>query len=715
EASAAADEQQQQYQLRVINTQNQSQLTLASDLAEVIDLRFADDGKQLAALVKMSAKDADNQDDYRVLYWRYGQQQALAISPRIKQAGQTLVVSKNSLPRFSKNSGQQTRLFFGLQPQPSNVATNNEKSDDIYDVEALLAKRELQVWHADDARIKPQEKLTYKDRQQQTVSGVYWVDDERYQLLASKRSDDLNISENRHAALLQDSDPYLQEMTWDGFYHDLYWVDLNNGKRQLVTSRLSSYFDRSLSPSGRYVAWYSDNQLHIYDSRRQQQSDVVAPEGISWADEDHDYPRPASGYGIAGWLADDAGFITYDKYDVWQITPAGKAINLTQGQGRQQQLQYRLVDTQPERLTLSDTPLLRAYSTSDKHFGFYRLEVDQRALSQLIEKNKKYDFVKAAKDADVLLFSEQDFQQFPDLWVTDHRFAQPHQVTDLNPQIDQFAWGSSELVEWTSSNGEPLQGVLIKPANYEPGKRYPVLVYYYRFFSQRLYEFNEMKVNHRPNFPFYTSNGYAVFLPDVKFTVGEPGASATQALVPGVQKLVDMGVADPDAIGLHGHSWSGYQTAFVITQTDIFKAAVAGAPVTNMTSAYSGIRWGSGLARQFQYEQTQSRIGKTLYEAPQLYIENSPVFYADRINTPLVIEFGDEDGAVPWEQGIELYLALRRLHKPVVMLQYEGEPHHLKKYPNKVDYTLKMKAFFDHYLKGEAAPKWWQEGEAYSE
>jgi len=268
-------------------------------------------------------------------------------------------------------------------------------------------------------------------------------------------------------------------------------------------------------------------------------------------------------------------------------------------------------------------------------------------------------------------------------------------------------------VEWNSVDGIPLQGVLIKPGNYEPGKKYPVVVYFYRFFTQRLHEFNQVVINHRPCFPFYASNGYAVFLPDIRFDVGHPGYAATKCLVPGIQKLIDLGVADPDAIGLHGHSWSGYQTAFVITQTNIFTCAIAGAPVSNMTSAYSGIRWGSGMARQFQYEQSQSRIGGSLWEYPERYIENSPVFFADRINTPLLIQFGDVDGAVPWYQGIELYLAMRRLEKDCVFLQYRAEPHHLQKYSNKLDYTLKMKQYFDHYLKGLPAPDWIKKGIPY--
>lgn len=259
-----------------------------------------------------------------------------------------------------------------------------------------------------------------------------------------------------------------------------------------------------------------------------------------------------------------------------------------------------------------------------------------------------------------------------------------------------------------------MQGLVIKPDNFEEGKPYPVLIYYYRFFSQRIHEFNDMVINHRPNFAYYVSNGYVLFLPDIRFEIGRPGFSATKCIVPGVQKLIDLGIAKPDGIALHGHSWSGYQTAFVVTQTDIFACAVAGAPVSNMTSAYSGIRWGSGLARQFQYEKTQSRIGVSLFENPMPYIENSPVFQADKINTPLLIQHGDVDEAVPWYQSIELYLAMRRLGKDCIFLHYKDEPHHLKKYPNKLDYSIKMKEFIDHHCKGTPAPDWITIGEPYS-
>jgi len=354
--------------------------------------------------------------------------------------------------------------------------------------------------------------------------------------------------------------------------------------------------------------------------------------------------------------------------------------------------------------------LVRSFHDTLKTAGFHRLNPTTSEFTVLREGEKSYRLVKQFPAENRYYFTEQDFRQFPNMQVADVNLANSLQITDVNPQQSEFIWGNAELVEWTSAIGEPLQGVLIKPDNYDASRTYPVMVYYYEKFSQRVYQYNQMKVNHRPNFPLYLGQDYLVFLPDVNFRIGAPGPSATESLVPAMQMLIDKGIADPKAIGLHGHSWSGYQTAFVVTETDMFAAAVSGAPVSNMTSAYSGIRWSSGLARQFQYERGQSRIGPSLYENLDLYVKNSPVFFADKINTPMVIQFGDKDGAVPWEQGIEYYLALRRLDKPVVMLQYEGEPHHLQRYANKVDYTIKMLEFFDHYLKGAEAPKWWEEG-----
>lgn len=617
-------------------------------------------------------------------------------------------------------SEDEKRVFFGEKPiipvVEKTVAKITQESD-LFDPDKIVAEHSLVVWHGDDPWIKTHEMHEYKDEQARFYLSAYLPERKKHIAIADVQIRNAKATNNSNAILVFSDMPYRKARTWEGNFSDLYHVSLKTGKRQLIEKRVSSYTDAEVSPSGRYVCFYHNGAFWLFDARNGNTQNLTQSIETPFANELHDYPYPAPGYGIAGWLERDKGVLVYDRYDVWLITPKGKAKNLTQGNGRKRKVQYRVVETNSEQQSIDSKSklLLTAYYDELKHFAFYELDLAaEKAPKKLLEDQKKFSFIAKAQDSDALLYTREDMGEFPDLWLTTDNFSTTRKLTTVNPQIDEFLWGEPELVNWRSSKGKPLQGVLIKPANYQPGQRYPVLVYYYRYFSQRMYAFNQMKVNHRPNFPYYTGNGYAVFLPDIKFDIGTPGPSATDALVPGIQKLVDMGIADENAIGLHGHSWSGYQTAFVITQTDVFKAAVAGAPVSNMTSAYSGIRLGSGLARQFQYEQTQSRIGGSLFDKLELYIENSPVFFADRINTPLLIQFGDIDDAVPWQQGIELYLAMRRLNKPVIMLQYQEEPHHLKKYANKVDYTQKMRAFFDHHLKGMPAPKWMTEGLPYT-
>jgi dipeptidyl aminopeptidase/acylaminoacyl peptidase len=256
----------------------------------------------------------------------------------------------------------------------------------------------------------------------------------------------------------------------------------------------------------------------------------------------------------------------------------------------------------------------------------------------------------------------------------------------------------------------PLSGILIKPENFDPQKKYPMIVYIYEQLSQGLHRFVNPGPGTSINTSFYASNGYLILMPDIVYTIGYPGQSALKCVLPAIQAVVDRGFVNEQAIGIQGHSWGGYQIAYMVTQTNRFRAAAPGAVVANMTSAYSGIRWGSGLPRQHQYEHTQSRIGGSLWEYPMRYLENSPVFRADRVQTPILMVHNDGDDAVPWYQGIEYYLALRRLGKEVYMFNYNGEPHGLRKRQNQKDYTRRTQEFFDYFLKGAPKPEWMEKG-----
>lgn len=616
------------------------------------------------------------------------------------------------------------RLFFGRVPEVSQQLSLQKITEekDLFDTNIVTGQRGLKVWHGDDPRIKPNEIKQYEDEQKRTYLAVLHLGSNNVVQLGDKTVPDVTISQHKRFMLASSDLPYRKMATWAGFYQDYYLVDINTGSKVPFLTQQPSDAEPTLSGNGKYVAYYQQGNVYLYDIAQDRRTNLTKSLKVSFADEDHDYPSSAPGYGFGPWLENDAGFLVYDKYDVWQFNTESKAgFALTAGKGRSQKIQYRLeglVDNpdEPAELAYNATVLLHGYSDKTKADGFYQATLGEAGVKTLMQGEYKLTVLGRSKDADTIVFSKERFDLFPDLYTASYSAPQNAvKQTDLDKQRQAFNWSQSELVHWTNGDGKPLDGVLIKPTNYQAGKRYPVLVYYYRFMTDRLHAFPQMNINHRPNFAWYINNGYAVFLPDIRFEIGYPGASSVQALTSGVQKLIEIGIADPDAIGLQGHSWSGYQTAFTITQTKMFKAAVAGAPVSNMTSAYSGIRHGTGIARQFQYETGQSRIGASLFAAPQKYIENSPVFYADRIQTPLMIMFGDKDDAVPWEQGVEMYLAMRRAGKEVVFLQYEDEPHHLKKYPNKLDYSIRMMQYFDHYLKGKPAPEWLSKGEAYVE
>ena len=275
----------------------------------------------------------------------------------------------------------------------------------------------------------------------------------------------------------------------------------------------------------------------------------------------------------------------------------------------------------------------------------------------------------------------------------------------------EYNWGTAELMSWTTFDGKPTQGIVYKPEDFDPNKKYPVMIYFYEKHSDELYQyFPPAPSRSIINIPFYCSRGYIVFTPDIQYTTGHPGESAYNSIVSGAEELAKNTWVDKANMAIQGQSWGGYQTAYLITRTNMFKAAGAGAPVSNMFSAYGGIRWGSGMSRQFQYEQTQSRIGATMWEAPELYKENSPIFFADKVQTPLLIMHNDNDDAVPWYQGIEYFMALRRLGKPVWMLQYNNEAHNLKERKNSKDLSIRLQQFFDHYLKGDPMPVWMKTG-----
>lgn len=620
--------------------------------------------------------------------------------------GDSLFVNQYSIPRFSRDG---KRLIIGVAP----TVLPNDTS--IVDFEQAA----LDIWRWDAPYIPPQESVMRSGLQKHTMPVVIDLSDGRQQLLTTNELAEVVPSDrwNGDNVLLRDPSQWQVSRQWDYIAPEMLSVyNLKNGKTTIVGEAPSSL--NELSPMGRYVVIFKDRNYYSFDPATGKTVNISENVDVPLWEEDQDIPMTPMPYGYAGWTKDDNRVLVYDRYDIWSLDPTGKEkpVNITGGNGRKQGITYRYVRTDRDKLYFEpgDEILLSVFRHDDKQNGLALLKTGSPQAPRLLTiEPKSFSQIAKAKNAPVYAFQKADFSTSPQIFIaTANNFAKAKQVTEANPQMAEYSWGDARLVKWYAYNGDLTEGVLYTPEDLDPNKKYPMLVVFYERNSENLYRHYTMEPSWSwVNYPFYVSRGYVVFVPDIKYSPGIPGENAYNYVCSGVEELCKRyPFINKEKIGIDGQSWGGYQTAYLVTRTNMFACAGSGAPVANMTSAYGGIRWGSGSSRQGQYELGQSRIGRTLWEAPQLYIANSPVFYADRVQTPLLIMANDADGAVPWYQGIEMFMALRRLEKPVWMLQYNNEAHNIRARKNRKDITKRLQQFFDHYLKDDPMPRWMKEG-----
>ncbi len=612
-------------------------------------------------------------------------------------------------------SADGTRLFVNTAPprQPTPPAST-PRPDDF----------QLDLWHWQDARLQPMQKLQAAADQAKTYAAVVHLDSKQFRQLSDDTMTVGHPPQGSDWALGSDDRKYASAMGYGLPLRDYIAVNVRTGEAKPILSGFGGYSNPtpSLSPTGKHLLGFDGKDWFTLSLSDGKKVNLTASLKEKFFDEEDDHPGSPPPAGAPQWTTDGKFIIVNDRYDLWKLAADGStAENLTKI-GRTQQIHFTLLrvptedEAEPVRgVDLSKPHLLGAENLQTRDTGFYRLEPGVANPKLLIMGSRKYGPPVRAKNADVYLITVQTFYDHPDYFATNGDFHELKRVTDINPKIRDYNWGKAELVNYKSSDGKPLSGVLVKPENFNPSKKYPMVIYIYERVSDKVHQFQVPSVVRGQiiNPTFYASNGYLVLMPDIAYKIGFPGQSAIKCVLPAIQAVVDKGYVDEKAIGINGQSWGGYQIAYMVTQTDRFKAAVAGAPVSNMVSAYDGIRWGSGLTRQFQYEWTQSRIGATLWEAPMKFIENSPVFMADRVTTPLLMIANDQDDAVPWYQGIEYYLALRRLGKECYLLNYNGEPHNLAKRAAARDFAARMFQFFEHHLKGKPEPAWMAKGVPY--
>lgn len=615
-------------------------------------------------------------------------------------------VSEDGLLRFSKDG---ERLFLGIAPKKL------PKDTTLVDFEHA----KLDVWGYKDDYLQPMQlKNLGRENKRNYLSVIdVYSNDPKVIPLANLQLPDAQLMNEGDAPFVLASTNYGNRISsqWEGeTVKDYFLVDTKTGAKKKIIERLTGF--ATASPGGNYVLFFDKPKASwfTYDVVKGKTTQLNAGLTEKFVNEENDVPDYAQSYGTAGWLADDKGVLIYDKYDIWLFSPDGKKPkNITNRFGRSNKLTLRInnVEDDFKFFDKDATLILDAFDNNTKEHGFFRKAINSNKNPELlVMAPAKFEGLKKSKYANVFLYTQESFSQSPNLFISKD-LKTGTKLSETNKQQANYNWGTASLVKWTTPKGYKSEGILYKPENFDAAKKYPMIVYFYEKLSDRLFEYlAPAPTPSALNISYFVSNGYLVFTPDISYEIGHPGKSAVEYINSGVEELKKNSWVDGTKIGIQGQSWGGYQVAYLITATNMYAAAWAGAPVVNMTSAYGGIRWESGVNRQFQYEKTQSRIGATLWEKPELYIENSPLFNMPKVNTPVVIMANDADGAVPWYQGIEMFTALKRLGKPSWLLNYNNEAHNLMERQNRKDLQIREQQFFDYYLKGAKAPVWMTSG-----
>jgi dienelactone hydrolase len=745
-------------------------LTLASNSVSVLDsdeagyqgINWTDKGDAFAALKFKKDKKYKQEKGSVLGVKNLSNPQVTLYDPASDSLGfnPAYTISPNKRPMWSDDL---TRLFYGIHPlvlaekvkakqevdqdsvQLAEVANLEKiKADStiksVSDLQKALAKLntsaspekkasdakkpEMTIWHWEDDRMQSRQQVMEGMDKNASFWAVYDPTTKTHLALQDSSLRELNLLPQQRHALGSDQGAYELDNNLNGqTYLDYFLVDVATGAKTLLLKKFYQPTFASMprpSTDGKKLLYGKDGHFYAYDILSQTHSNLTEKLPVSVVDveEDENLAKPL--HNPLGWSSDSKYVLIRDGWDIWQIPMSSKEapINLTQnGKAQHIRYQYRVnLNADEKGIDLSKPLYIRLYGERNKKTGMGTLSPAKAGLAPglkvLLWEDANIQGLAKAKKAGVFTYTKEKFNQPTQVFLTDATLSNAKQVTENAPDAGKFTWSSGvKLVDYVTAKGDSLQAALLLPAGYQEGKSYPTIIYYYEKLSQNLHNWSNPSYSGTGwNPAVYTSNGYAVLMPDIVYKLDDPGMSALWAVLPAVDAAIQTGVVDPNKMGLHGHSWGGYQTSFLITQTNRFKAAAAGAPLTNMISMYDLIYWNTGEANMTIFESSQGRFLGGPWENWDAYERNSPIYHVKNVETPLLMLHNDKDGAVDFTQGIEFYNALRRLKKPVILVQYLGENHGLGKLENRKDYAVRMMEFFDHHLKGLPAPAWMEKG-----
>ena len=682
-----------------------------------------------ADLAVLRSKEEASSDDlaHELLAWR-GLDAAfgppIVLTEDASGVADGLEIVRHTAPRWSDDGSM---IAVGLRPSDDEEAQDEDGASDAEDGEegeeadggqGTSPDGEepdlpgVQIWHTKDVRVYPQQKVAESSDARRTFTAVWHIEDDRVVQLNENIMNGAQLLEGWRYAIEREDDPYPFGAMFGRPYSDIWRVHVATGERTRVAERERYFWT---SPGGsRYLtfdgAHYSTGEIGATPG-----TGHILTESIPtvFADTAWDTPTdllPPHGFGPGGWYEDDETVLLYDEHDVWRVSVTGAPpVRLTDG--AESGVTYRvafLPDDEVPGLEADEPLYLTMHDDQSEQRGYARLMPDGRVETLLLD-DLWFTGLTKADSADVFAYRTQAFDRSPNLFVAGPDLAAAGQVSDTNPFMSEYAWGRAELFSFTTSQGRELQAGILLPANHAGGP-VPTIVYTYEVLTPGIHGFQRPSERDYYNFTAWTQHGYAVLLPDIVYTWREPGPSALAAVEAAVAQAVELGYTDPDAVGLIGHSWGGYQATYLPTRTNIFAASVAGAPLTDFVSFMGQFHWGPGIPELSHWETGQGRMEVPYWEDPEAHHRSSPIHKVQDMETPLLMAHGNEDGVVDWDQATEFYNFARRAGKDMVLLVYEGEDHGFRQEANQKDYHRRILEWFGHYLKGEPAPAWITDG-----
>ncbi len=694
-------------QVILANTQDSVYKVLSSHLFTATNLSWDEKGIQAAFLIEPDSTSKALQKNYKLAYFKQGMDSA-----------ERVLESNNSKLPLNYVFGADRKLHFsksgniveiGIQPLLPIKDTSLPEFERV----------SLDIWNYNDDNLQPIQLKNLDVNLKSTETILYRPENKSVIYLGKWSEQNIKLTNQGDGewAIVTNDSSNSASLQWQGFVtKDLIAINTNNALQKLIHKDWKGSL-LSVSNDGNKLIYYvePEKKYFSYDLKTNKKQIIAKDISYPLFDEDNDMPDDPNAYGVARWVENNS-ILIYDRFDIWLVDVNGMIPSKKLTNGRPLNKIYRYVDLDTDKKfinSIADTLVMQTMNEKDKSESIELLFTKNDSVVLLNSFPMHLTNIVKSKKSNVLITIQEDEKTSPNLYsyTIQNRIQNPKSFTQINPQQANYNWLTSELVIWKSYTGKLAEGILYKPENFNPKIKYPMIVYFYERNNQTLHNYlPPSPARSRINIPYFVSRGYLVFVPDIWYNKGYPGQGAYDYIVSGTKAIVQKGFVDSTKLGLQGQSWGGYQIAYLITKTNMFAAAWAGAPVVNMTSAYGGIRWGTGMNRQFQYEKTQSRIGATLWERPDLYIKNSPLFSLPKVTTPIVIMNNDADDAVPWYQGIEMFTAMKRLNKKIWLLVYNNELHNLSERRNKKDIQIRQQQFFDYYLKNEPMPKWMSEG-----